>query len=71
MHPDRSERGEGSSSRGRGDCLGDPSPRASREPRVGRALCCVTARPGGWDVAEAPPRLGRGRVCVCRGGCAT
>lgn len=36
----------GPSSRGRGACRADSGARASREPRVGRALCCVIAPAG-------------------------
>lgn len=62
MHRDRTgaSAGERLSRAWRLPSGGDSSPRASREPRVGRALCCVTARRGGWDAAETPPRLGWG-----------
>lgn len=47
------------SSRGRGEGRAHSFARASREPRVGRASCCVIAPAGcGWGT---PPRLAWGR----------
>lgn len=56
-------------SRGRGAGRAGWDARASREPRVGRALCCVTA-PGGGGAGRrrAPPGPGAGRGA--RGCCA-
>uniref|UniRef100_A0A7N5P4Z6 Ubiquitin carboxyl-terminal hydrolase n=1 Tax=Ailuropoda melanoleuca TaxID=9646 RepID=A0A7N5P4Z6_AILME len=51
----------GPSSRGRGACRADSGARASREPRVGRALCCVIApagvRSGSGGGGRGRPRL--------------